>query len=256
VEDDIETQPSRAHKARPLTIHDLERAIKRTIALPLLAPVLLFGGWALGKAAARSLALPENTPVRTESFLAQVELEAFGRLMERIGRTGELTEDYVIMYRDHVAPVEETLRRRGVPDDVARQVAWPLVQHSYRQRLDPAMVTAVMLIESRAQPRATSEVGARGLMQVMPTWIGRWRGCGRDLYAVEDNLCYGTNILAFYLRDARGDESRALLGYNGCVNGTNTPTCFSYPDKIQTLRRQIHHEWENARGVAPAAAAP
>jgi soluble lytic murein transglycosylase-like protein len=105
-------------------------------------------------------------------------------------------------------------------------------------------------VESNARPNATSSVGARGLMQVMPAWAGFWRGCGRDLYDVESNLCNGTRILAWYLNRHGGDEHRALLGYNGCVTGSNTPNCRTYPEKVQRLRRQIAAELAVHRGEA------
>jgi soluble lytic murein transglycosylase-like protein len=116
-----------------------------------------------------------------------------------------------------------------------------------------------MIIESNGRPNATSSVGARGLMQVMPAWSGHWRDCGRNLYEIEANLCAGTNILAWYLRRHGGDERRALLGYNGCVTGSNTPNCHTYPDKIAAMRRQVERELEKARArtkTAPVAAAP
>ena len=99
-----------------------------------------------------------------------------------------------------------------------------------------------MLMESGGKPTARSNVGAAGLMQVMPFWAGKWRGCGTDLYDVEDNLCNGTNILAMYLRQ-KGDERSALPGYNGCVRGTNTRDCFRYPDKVARIRAGILAEW-------------
>jgi hypothetical protein len=92
-------------------------------------------------------------------------------------------------------------------------------------------------------------------MQVMPFWGGKWRGCGGDLYAIDDNLCNGTSILAWYLRRNPNDERKALLGYNGCVRGTVTPNCFTYPDKIMRLRHQIGREINAARTRQLGAAA-
>jgi soluble lytic murein transglycosylase-like protein len=142
--------------------------------------------------------------------------------------------------------VEKVLHRRGVGRTTARQIAWPLVAHSYERGLDPAFVVSIMLNESGGRPTATSPVGARGLMQVMPSWTGHWRDCGRNLYDIEANLCNGTSILAWYLRRA-SDERRALLGYNGCVRGTNTPNCARYPDRIIRLKQQIQRELNAAR---------
>jgi soluble lytic murein transglycosylase-like protein len=248
--DAMRPQPRRA-----AMLDDLDRLVRRAVALPLALPVLLLGGWGLGKAAAASLALPDDAPVRLASPPpSPLPLESMGRLMEGLREDGERTADYVALYREQVEPVEQSLRRRGVSHEVARKVAWPLVEHAYDHQLDPGLVLAVLLLESRGRPEATSPVGARGLMQVMPSWAGRWRACGRNLYAVEDNLCYGTNILAYYLRAARGNERTALLAYNGCVRGTNTPDCFSYPDRVQRLRLQLRREWDAGARLTPAMA--
>jgi soluble lytic murein transglycosylase-like protein len=167
--------------------------------------------------------------------------------MGAIRQDGDRTVKYVTLYTDHVAPVEQVLRRRGVPRVTARRVAWPLVEHAQRAGLDPATVVSVLLVESQGNPRATSPVGARGLMQVMPGWAGRWNGCGRNLYSIDDNLCTGTSLLAWYLDRADGNEHRALLGYNGCVTGSNTSDCRHYPARIERLRAEIDREIEALR---------
>jgi len=243
-------------KRRTTVFEELERLARAAVLMPLSLPILLLGGIALGKLAMGSLALSEQPADFTEPLPQFSEYQQLGHYMEGLRRDGVRAADYAIMYRDHVASVEETLRRHGVPDSTASEVAWPLVEHAYRQELDVALVAAILLLESRGRPDATSPVGARGLMQVMPGWLGHWRECGQDLYDIEDNLCHGTNILSWYLENSRGDERRALLGYNGCVNGTNTPDCFSYPDRVQRLQNEIRQEWEFLDGLAPVAASP
>ncbi|MGH7476384.1 MAG: lytic transglycosylase domain-containing protein [Longimicrobiales bacterium] len=237
-------------------LHDLERRIKRILVVPLAAPFLLLTGFSLGEVTTHYLELPDHTPVRSGTHVPRMHLDLLGRFMSRLHNDGAETADYVKLYHDHVKPVEHSLRIRGVPNETARRVAWPLVEQAQTRALDPATVLAVLLIESRGQPRATSPVGARGLMQVMPMHSGRWVGCGRNLYDIEDNLCYGTSILSWYLR-RYGDERRALLGYNGCVRGTFTKDCFLYPDKVATQRRQILAEWQRLEldGRAPGMAA-
>ena len=228
---------------------DLELLLRRLRAVGLAAPLLLFVGFGIGHVTNDTLDTPEGRPVwtATDAPIPRVHLELVSRQMERIANSGLETEETVTLYQEHVAPVEAVLRRRGVSEATARQVAWPLVQHSYRRGLDPAFVLSVVLIESGGKPRATSFVGARGLMQVMPSWSGHWRQCGRDLYDIEANLCNGTSILAWYLSRSPGDENKALLGYNGCVRGTNTPNCFTYPQKVARLKHQVQREMNVAR---------
>lgn len=245
-----------AQATRVSMVQELESWVRRLRAVPLVGLVLIVAGIGLGSLTARWLELPEDTPVRvsTVPYVPAIYLRALSGSMERLRSDGEQTFEYVALYREHVEPVEKTLIKRGIPAPTARKVAWPLVEHSYRRNLDPATVVAVMLVESGGRPRVTSPVGARGLMQVMPAWAGHWRGCGHDLYDIESNLCHGTSILLWYLNRHNGDERRALLGYNGCVRGTNTPNCHTYPDKVDRLRRQIESDIRVARAGAPTAA--
>lgn len=224
-------------------VEELERLLRRMRALVIVIPLFLLAGAGLGKATTGVLKLPDGTPVRSGTEVARVHIESLSRHLSALRDDGETTVDYVSIYQEHVAPVEQALLRRGLDEATARRIAWPLVRHAAEQNLDPATVLAVMMIESRGRPNATSFVGARGLMQVMPGWTGHWRACGRDLYDIDGNLCYGTRILSLYYRRFGGDERRALLGYNGCVRGANTPNCHRYPDKVRAERLQIRAEW-------------
>lgn len=226
-------------------LEELEGLLKRVRVIPLAAPILIFAGFGLGKVTTRALELPASAAVHDPTHAREVprgQIDALTHSMTELRVDGAKTVDYVTLYRNHVLPVEQVLRRRGISRATARRVAWPLVQHASRKKVDPATVVSVLLIESEGNPHATSKVGAKGLMQVMPTWAGQWRGCGSNLYAIDDNLCTGTSLLAWYLNRADGDRHRALLGYNGCVLGTNTPDCHKYPARIERLRDQIDRE--------------
>lgn len=133
---------------------------------------------------------------------------------------------------DQVEPLAQVLMQYREDPRLARRIAVALVRESNRLRLDPRLMLAVLLVENPAlNPRARSSVGALGLMQVMPFHRGSWP-CGSDLTAVDTNICYGTHIFASDLRSAHGNVERALLRYNGCVVGANTPDCRSYPSHV------------------------
>ncbi|MGQ0561989.1 MAG: lytic transglycosylase domain-containing protein [Gemmatimonadota bacterium] len=237
-------------------MEELELIWRRVRTLALGAPVLLLAGFGAGEATKGLLEVPADKAVRftTEKEVPRIHLEALSSRMHSIAASGEATVDYVTLYREHVEPVEKVLLRHGISSARARKISWPLVQESSRRGVDPATTAAILLVESEGNPKARSSVGARGLMQVMPLWIGHWRNCGRDLYDIEDNICNGTSILAWYLR-SHGDERSALLGYNGCVRGTNTPNCHTYPNKIWRLREQIKREIDANRPRRPQASA-
>jgi soluble lytic murein transglycosylase-like protein len=97
-----------------------------------------------------------------------------------------------------------------------------------------------MLTEnSRFVSKALSNVGAVGLMQVYPkVWLRALAAkFGTDIATDSTNLKYGVYILSTYIKTnqgkaAPGAVNTGLLHYNGCVRGTNTPTCHNYPSKV------------------------
>ena len=96
--------------------------------------------------------------------------------------------------------------------------------HAHNYRLDPALLAAVIAVESRFQPHVRSSAGAVGLMQLLPeTAKGIATRTGGDRFALSDldtpeiNVRYG----AWYLRHLidryaqHGDAvDLALAAYN------------------------------------------
>jgi hypothetical protein len=165
---------------------------------------------------------------------------------------------------DTMAPLTDTLRaaivalpeferdRKAFASDLvatghmdparADTVAYYAVREAYLRGIPPAVVFGVMLTEnSRFVSKALSNVGAVGLMQVYPkVWLKALQEkFGSDLATDSTNLKYGVYILSTYIKTDRGAANastvnRGLLRYNGCVRGTNTPHCKTYPNKVAT----------------------
>lgn len=153
-------------------------------------------------------------------------------LLQRARDTERLLERAADLYEEEVEPIEQVLLQYRRDPHLARRIALSLVREAGKTGLDPNLLLAVLLVENPAlDPNARSFVGAAGLMQVMPLHRGQWPGCTGDLADVETNICYGARIFADNLR-RHGNVERALLGYNGCVRGTNTPNCHQYPNHV------------------------
>jgi soluble lytic murein transglycosylase-like protein len=134
---------------------------------------------------------------------------------------------------EQVFRVSSVLRRYTKDTTRANTIAQALVSEGAKKNLSPSLLIGLLLTENaKLDPKARSNVSARGLMQVMPFHAGKWKGCpSKDLADIASNICYGTAILADYIKRAPNLE-KALLNYNGCVKGTNTPNCHTYSGKV------------------------
>jgi soluble lytic murein transglycosylase len=92
--------------------------------------------------------------------------------------------------------------------------------HGRNYDLDPALLAAVVYVESRFDPSAESAAGAVGLMQLLPeTAKGIAVRTGGDRFVVADlrdpeiNIRYGAWYMR-HLRDRYGDLELALAAYH------------------------------------------
>lgn len=138
------------------------------------------------------------------------------------------------IYEKEIRPLERVLMYYRDDARLTRRIAAALVKEGRRVDVSPDILLAVLLVENPwLNPEARSPVGATGLMQVMPGHRGQWKACAaHTLESIEGNICYGAQIFKDYLRSAKGNYEVALLRYNGCVSGTNTPNCGNYPQIV------------------------
>ncbi len=83
--------------------------------------------------------------------------------------------------------------------------------------IDPALVHAVIFVESRYNPAARSSKGAVGLMQLMPETASRY-GVLDPARSVEGNLKAGTLYLRDLLRQFDNQLELVLAAYNAGEN--------------------------------------
>jgi soluble lytic murein transglycosylase-like protein len=146
-------------------------------------------------------------------------------------------------FHDRDSFAMDLVRTGRVGPDRARSLADVAVREAYTRKIPPALVLGVMMTENdEFKSTARSNVGAVGLMQIMPKiWTSTLgRKFGTNLRADSTNLKYGIWILGWLAEetskivvDADDAWRHALLRYNGCVTGSNTPSCHRYPDVVR-----------------------
>jgi len=139
----------------------------------------------------------------------------------------------------------------------------PLIeQHAKLQQLDPALVKAVIAVESSFEPEAVSPKGAVGLMQIIPATGERYgvvgdarRSTAQKLRDPAVNLRVGTRYLRDLLALFADDLELALAAYNAGENAVkrhdNTIPPFAETQDYVKLVQQFHSYY---RPLPPVAA--
>lgn len=116
--------------------------------------------------------------------------------------------------------VVEAVKASRLPARQQRRLAVAIVREAERNNLDPLLVVALIRCESSFNNYAVSNVGAMGLMQVMPdTGIyladkaGFRLGRSTNLFDAETNIELGTAYLADLIQRF-GSLEHALVAYN------------------------------------------
>lgn len=123
---------------------------------------------------------------------------------------------------------------------------------SNKHRIDPALVKAVILIESGYNPYAVSPKGAVGLMQLMPHII--------DSFGIKDafdpflNIDGGVRYLSQLLRFFQGDIYLSLAAYNAGIGRVAQPR--PIPESTRSFVRKVLEFYEYYQKGGERKAAP
>jgi soluble lytic murein transglycosylase-like protein len=137
----------------------------------------------------------------------------------------------------HLALAEFLAKRYKVSQDVTLEFVKIAHAEAQLYRLDPLLVMAVIAVESRYNPIAESEVGAKGLMQIIPKFhadkLAEFGG-EKAVFDPESNIRVGTRILREYLTRT-GNLGIALQMYAGALGDEND----TYTNKVLSEKQRL-----------------
>lgn len=144
-------------------------------------------------------------------------------------------------YKMIIPPKEE---KSTVKDKRALKNFAKLIEaKSYKYGLDPALIRAVIAVESDFNPYAVSVKGARGLMQLMP--MTAYELGVANSFDPEANIDGGTRYLRYLLDYFNWDLDLALAAYNaGMMRVINYsgippfPETLQYVDKVKRVYKR------------------
>jgi soluble lytic murein transglycosylase-like protein len=135
-----------------------------------------------------------------------------------------------------VANMEGFLKKYEVDPGHRERVATAIVKSSRKYDIDPRLVAAIMIVESRANPFAISKLDSIGIMQIhLPTWGTTADEEGINLFKIEDNVDFGARILKDYVR--RFGVWEGVKRYNGwnAENPGSSQAAEEYLAKVQRI---------------------
>ncbi|MBR8123662.1 transglycosylase SLT domain-containing protein [Burkholderia multivorans] len=106
-------------------------------------------------------------------------------------------------------------KKFGVAKEKAIKLADIVSATATKYSLPPALVYAIISIESRFQEKARGQHGATGLMQVVPAAHRGLLRNVKDLTEPNANVEAGSAILSGYVKAAGGNVQAALKSYGG-----------------------------------------
>lgn len=116
-------------------------------------------------------------------------------------------------------------------------------QHAARESVDPALIKAIVAVESGFAPHAVSPKGALGLMQVMPQTAARYgvtsdkrRTAEEKLFDPAVNIRTGTRYLRDLLARFADNISLAVAAYNAGENAVER-----YQNRIPPYRETVEY---------------
>jgi soluble lytic murein transglycosylase-like protein len=110
-----------------------------------------------------------------------------------------------------------------------------------KYRVDPFLVKAVIKAESNFNHRAVSPVGARGLMQLMPSTAAALQV--KDSFHPETNIDGGVRYLRYLLNIFNGNLPLVLAAYNAGENAVmrHNNRIPPYPETQTYVRRVLNY---------------
>ncbi|MFY9315362.1 MAG: lytic transglycosylase domain-containing protein [Burkholderiales bacterium] len=143
--------------------------------------------------------------------------------------------------RDQRAVTEFIAKRYRVAHDAAAGFVAAAYRAGGEWKVDPLLILAVMAIESRYNPVAESNMGAKGLMQVIPKFHPEKlveHGGESALLDPHVNIQVGAQILREYLRRF-GETETALQMYAGAFDEPNSQYAFKVLAERSRLEQML-----------------
>jgi soluble lytic murein transglycosylase-like protein len=131
--------------------------------------------------------------------------------------------------------------------DIARVHGRDILRETVGKQVSPALVLAVISVESGGRATAESGAGAQGLMQLIPATAERF-GVS-DSFDAAQNIRGGVAYLDWLMGEFDGDPLLALAGYNAGEGAVRTHAGVPPYAETRAYVPKVLAAWKVARGL-------
>ena len=131
--------------------------------------------------------------------------------------------------------------------EIANRHAAEILSATVGTRVSPALVVAMIAVESSGRTNAVSHAGAAGLMQLMPATAERFGVTDRN--DPHQNIRGGVAYMDWLLKEFGGDAVLALAGYNAGENAVKRNGGVPPFSETRAYVPKVLAAWTVARGL-------
>ena len=170
--------------------------------------------------------------------LNRPDKKALIQTQERLAHNFEKALDY------------EAILPKHLNSNQKKEIIRAVEEASKKYGVDKALILAVITKESTFNHKATSKVGAKGLMQLNSDTIKFINSRNKDLkitdpYDIKQNVMGGTFYLKYLLNKFNGDLKLALGAYNAGPNSKTVRTLQKYDSNVDVSKIPINKQTKN-----------
>jgi soluble lytic murein transglycosylase-like protein len=137
--------------------------------------------------------------------------------------------------KDLDTQITKMLREYVDDRDRLPRVVRAIMTSSQKYKIDPKLVTSIVIVESGGDPFAVSSAESVGIMQIhLPTWGRVADKENVNLFKIEDNVDFGVRILRGYI--VKGDIWGGVARYLGRGDSPESQQAAdAYVQKVQRI---------------------
>ncbi|MGL4997739.1 MAG: transglycosylase SLT domain-containing protein [Cetobacterium sp.] len=141
--------------------------------------------------------------------------------------------------------IEAYVKQNTNTNTTATNIYNSIIEHSEKHDVEPELIAAIIKVESNFKQGSKSQVGATGLMQLMPKTARLLKVNPNN---VNSNIKGGTKYIAWCLKQNKNNISLALASYNAGIGNVKKYNGIPPFKETQNYVKKVMKEYNDLKG--------